>query len=106
MKNYLVVVAAITLSGCAVTLSEKAAKIQVHSQMSTILTKCKVLGPVSGEGAGIYSDGEQLAKNNAREKAADLGGDTLVITNLDRSIGKLFVKDPHTVVQGSALLCY
>jgi len=97
--------------GCAtVELTERASKVQVHNQMSTLLANCKNLGPVTGEGAGPIaapSDGIPQAKANAREKTADMGGDTLVILNTDVYAGSLI---PHrfgrAVVQGSAMKCY
>ncbi|QII84243.1 hypothetical protein G3T20_05725 [Bordetella hinzii] len=97
---------AVTLVGCAApTLSSRAQRVQVHTQMSTLLESCKKLGPVSASAdsafdrVGIVTQ----AKNNARDMVADKDGDTLVITNIDRfsEFGK-----NTAVAQGVALRCY
>ena len=92
----------IGLAGCA-SLTEKAAKIQVHSQMSTLLTACKVLGPVSANVSDPWlgrASAISKAKIKVREETADKGGDTIVITNTDTFIGE------SATVQGTALRCY
>ena len=104
MKNYLsVVAAAAALSGCAVTLTDKAAKIQVHNQMSTLLANCKTLGPVEAMGEDVWV-GTPVATTKAkvflREKTADLGGDTVVIINAD------YIGETKVVLQGVSMKCY
>lgn len=103
MKRFAVIGLVVMLSGCATTLTEKAAKIQVHSQMSTLLTACKVLGPISANASDPWmgqSGAMTKAKVAAREAVADKGGDTLVITNTDSFIGT------SATIQGTALRCY
>lgn len=99
---------AVILGGCASTsLTDRAARVQVHAQMSTLLKSCKKLGPVSASAESTFDFGGATiipqAKNNARDRVAELGGDTLVITNIDRfsEFGK-----NTAVAQGVALRCY
>jgi len=104
MKRIATIALVLSLTGCATTLTDKAAKIQVHSQMSTLLTACKVLGPVTGQGEDVWmgpNGSAPKAKVAAREAVADKGGDTLVITNTD-----LFDGGSKATVQGTALRCY
>lgn len=95
--------AAIVLTACAVPLTDKAANIQVHSQMSTLLSSCQKLGPVSATSKAVWSQPTVETKVLARERVADLKGDTLVITNIDET------KDLSgftTTVHGTAMKCY
>ena len=105
----LALVLTVALAGCAAPITERASKIQVHSQMSTLLANCKVLGPVSAEAPGSMVDaspGTQAAKNLARDKVSEMGGDTLVITNIDHMEGQLLITPAKAAVQGTALKCY
>lgn len=105
--GFALLLAVVVLAGCASapTLTDRAQRVQVHAQMSTLLESCQKLGPVSGSAdsafdrVGIVTQ----AKNNARDMVADKGGDTLVITNIDRfaEFGK-----NTAVAQGVALRCY
>lgn len=91
------------LAGCATTMSKKAADIQVHSQMSTLLTSCQKIGPVTATAKAVWIAPTVEAKNIARERVADLGGDTLVVTNIDETSDLTgFVTSLH----GVALRCY
>jgi len=78
--------------GCATPEmpSEKVLSVQVHRQTSTLLDKCQRLAQVSVRGQG--SMGMTLsaldiatlnAEQKAREKVADAGGDTVVLTTAD-----------------------
>ena len=91
---------AMTISGFLVacsTVSPKASKIQVHTQMSTLLSNCKNLGPVTG--AAQFPGQMDDAKNFIREAAADKNGDTVVILNSDHNLYSW-------TYQGIALRCY
>lgn len=95
-----VLIAVAVLSGCASTISPKAAKVQVHTQMSTLLSNCKNLGPVTATSRAFgYEEAWATAKNQIREAAADKDGDTLVILNTDRD-------GLNLTIQGTALRCY
>lgn len=105
MKRIATITLVLSLAGCATTMPDKAANVQVHSQMSTLLSACKILGPVSGKGeaSGFALAGSHVvaAKIAARVQAADKGGDTLVVTNIDEFDG-----GAKATVQGTALRCY
>jgi hypothetical protein len=96
MKNVLLIGIAFSLVACS-TVSPKAAKIQVHSQMSTLLSNCKNLGPV--EGIAKWPEDYDHAKVYLREAAADKNGDTVVILNRDRNAFS-------ETIQGTALRCF
>lgn len=105
----LALVLTVALAGCAAPMTERASKVQVHNQMSTLLAQCKIIGPVSGEAPGSMVDaslGDQTAKNMARDKVSEMGGDTLVVTNIDHIEGTLLITPAKAVVQGTALHCY
>lgn len=91
------------LTACAVPLADKAAKIQVHSQMSTLLAACQKIGPVNATSKAVWSQPTVEAKINARGQVADLGGDTLVVTNIDETSE---LTGFTTTVHGTALRCY
>jgi hypothetical protein len=94
---FLTVVLIPFLSAC-VTLSEKASKVQFHSQMSNAIIGCKRLGPVSVNlpSAGAFAHAVSAA---LRERAAELGADTVVVLNLDKTLAR-------STYQGMAMKCY
>jgi hypothetical protein len=102
-KSLLLALATCTyLIGCAntSTISTKASKVQVHTQMSTLLSNCKNLGPVAATSRALgYEEAWATSKNLIREAAADKDGDTLVILNTDRD-------GLNLTIQGTALRCY
>lgn len=105
-KKLLIAIGALFLAGCATpTLTERAARVQVHTQMSTLLDSCKKIGPVSASADSTFDPVGIVtqAKNNARDAVAEKGGDTLVITNTDKF--QEFGKNT-AVAQGVALRCY
>lgn len=97
---------AIFLSGCAAapTLSGPASKVQVIGQDSSLINKCKTIGPVSATKAAVMpaQDVLDMAEAEARERAAALGADAMSITNTDFKAG---LKNTMTV-QAVALKCY
>lgn len=100
MVRVFAVVAVAVLTGC-VTVSPEAEKVQVHSQVSTLLDSCKKLGPVTGSGsrAIAYRHAVETAKVKLREAAYHAGGDTVAIVNQDTHLGEVRL-------QGVALKCY
>lgn len=72
------------VAGCA-SVTEKAAPVQVHSQISSVLDKCKKLGPVNASVSSLSLAGSDELQIKLREATADLGGDTLVLLNIDES---------------------
>lgn len=109
-KIFLTAVAVTMASfGCAAppVASEKALKVQVHTQMSTILDKCNNLGPITARAIGamgldesIISSATKRARFELREQAFDIGGDTVVLLSSD------FVPPNQVQAQGQALKCY
>ena len=89
-------ITAILLSSCA-SLSDKAANVQVHTQLSSTLDKCKKLGPILARASVLAPDGELQVK--LREMAADMGGDTVVFLHLDKTL-------TEERLQGIAYKCY
>ena len=104
MKLFTLVAIALIMNGCA-TIPEKAMKIQVHSQVSSLLTDCKKIRPVDGTASSMLSPEQAIseAKVTMREKTADLGGDTVAILNTDITTS---VTSWTAYVQGVALTCY
>lgn len=98
----LVVLLAITACASPPVMTDKAARIQVHRQGSTMIPNCKIVGPIT-----TTADGWNLAPSyavekgtiKARENASDKGGDSLIILNMD-STGDILT------IQASALKCY
>lgn len=86
------------LYGCA-SISDKAAGIQVHTQISSALDKCKKIGPVSARVTSLQLSGPEELSVKLREAVADQGGDTLVLLNLDETLTELRQ-------QGIAYRCY
>ncbi len=110
-KIFLIAILLVVLNGCATKISDRAAKIQVHHQMSTLLSNCKKLGPVSSPSTEwtptLRPDMAGLdAEAKARDAVAELGGDTLVIINTDLYNGDFVGKSSKAVVQGMAMKCY
>ena len=95
--------------------SPEAAKVQVHTQMSTLLKDCKNLGAVTAKSTsqyGLDTTGTQLAqtqaKNGAREQVVSLGGDTLVVLNYDMQVFNNIGIATYQIqtLQGTAMKCY
>lgn len=109
MKNSTITFAiCLALAGCAAppVATEKALKVQVHTQMSTILDRCKNLGSISARAVGemgmnhsIISSGAEKARFALREQTYDLGGDTVVLLGTD------FLPPNQMQAQGQALKC-
>ncbi len=96
------------LVGCTAppVASEKALMVQVHTQMSTILDRCKNLGSITARAVGemgldesIISSGRKKAQFALREQAFDMGGDTVVLLSSD------FIPPNQVQAQGQALKC-
>ena len=101
-SKLLIALCAVFCASCATPMSPKAAAIQVHNQMSTLLTNCKNLGPINATVTDAVWGSDKAArdaKTQVREQAADKGGDTVVIVNTDLTA-------TSATVQGAALRCY
>ena len=102
MSNSLPIVAILTLSlvGCA-TISDDARKVQVHSQVSSILSDCEKLGPVDASTSFFQLGSTVVADLDAqlRQATFELGGDSVAIINSEQSPTRYFA-------QGVAFRCY
>lgn len=104
-NKYLLMAAyVVSLAGCTATMTDRAAKVQVYDQMSSLVDGCTQIGPVSAkaEHAMLPSTIIYQAKNDARDKAAAMGANALVITNTDMSTHLGY---REATVQGIALRC-
>lgn len=106
-KNTLIAFCAVILAGCTnlPTMSDRASKIQIHKQSSVLLAGCKKLGPADAtisalQMAEIVYDAA-IAK--ARDNAAALGGDSMVIFDVEHTISGL---TNAVTVHATALQCY
>lgn len=99
-SSLFLLVALAALSGCT-TLSEKAAQVQVHGQVSNLLDSCRKLGPVTAAAPRVWGPDQAFreAKVRLRETTSDLGGDTVAILNTDTLLTEV-------TIQGRAFKCY
>lgn len=88
----------ISLAACA-TVTDKAAPIQVHSQINSVLDKCKNLGPVNASVSSLNLDSQSALEVQLREATANLGGDSVAIIHTDSTLTK-----EH--MQGIAFKCF
>lgn len=88
----LLVIAVPLWAACAAPLmpNERALSVQIHRQTSNLLDKCQRIASISvrGQGSmGMTMSALDMATINAeqmaREKVADAGGDTVVLTTVD-----------------------
>ena len=70
------VVCFVSLGGC-VTLSQEAAGVQVHSQVSGLLDGCTKLGPVTASTSAFQLSSESALEAALREETAKMGGDSV-----------------------------
>ena len=107
-KKFLIVLmmfhSLIFLNCCAHSISRSALSVQVHKQMSNLLSGCIKLGPVSavnGDAMGWHKRGRtSRAISTIRDKVYRMRGDSVVILSSEQ-IG---LRDVH--VQGIAFRCY
>ena len=86
------------LTACGSTPETPGAKIQVHTQFSAALQGCNRLGPVRSTVAKrLFVDSWPALEAELREQTAKLGGDTLVLLQLDKATNTR---------HGMALKCY
>jgi len=106
MKNLLSgSIAILTLCACAAPvppLSPAASRVQVQSQNSNLLGKCKMLRPVSASASSINpAVADKIVGRSLMEQTAAAGGDVFVLTSKRA--------DPNTMtlsIQGTAMKCY
>jgi hypothetical protein len=103
MKKVFLAVFLLANSSCA-TITPDAANIVVHSQVSTVLDACQMLGPISAEASAwkalSWSQVYQQVKNNLRHEAATkYDADSIAIMNIDTYTTK-------AVAHGIAYKCF
>lgn len=81
------------LASCATkSISPQAANVQVHRDVSTMLSDCKKLGPVTGTGSkplgnAVGSEGAiQEAIGDIREATYAISGDSVALVNQEISL--------------------
>ena len=81
---------AISLSGCATTLSNKGALVRVTNQSEDVRS-CKYLGQVSSSsswgGFAATGVGFESAMNELKNKAADMGANVLLTQVISNTMG-------------------
>lgn len=95
MKEFIAtIIAASLLSGC-VSMTPRAQAIQVHKPDSSLIARCKQLGPIAAHASGLgkltMDDVELQAQNNLRDTAAEKypEADSIVVINADRHINSV-----------------
>jgi hypothetical protein len=98
IKKLVVIGCVLALSACATKeISPGASRVQVHRQVSSLLSDCKKLGPVSGYGTKPLGNalGSTGAINEAigdlREATYNLGGDSVAVVNKEESVSSVRV---------------
>lgn len=103
MKLVFPALALVLLSGC-VSITPRAARIQVLRGDTTQVQGCKRLGRIDGDALASkldYDSVNQQAVNNMRDAAASKWGDqadTIVVSNVDQLT-------THSIAHGTAFAC-
>ena len=90
--------AAVLGSGCA-SVSEKAARVQFHSQQSNAINGCKRLAPVTVKESRFKPSALDFLSVKLREAAADFGADSVVVLSSEETLTEI-------IVQGVAYKCF
>ena len=85
-------------AGCA-TLSEKAARVQMHRQQSTAIASCTRLAPVAVRESRFKPAAVDFLSVKVREAAADAGGDSVLVLGAEEALTEV-------VVHGVAYKCF
>lgn len=86
------------LFGCT-TISERAAKVQFHSQLSSALDGCKRIAPLVVRVSKFSLNTDTEINVALREAAAETGGDTVVALNQDGTLSEI-------IQHGISYKCY
>ncbi|MBK7052004.1 MAG: hypothetical protein IPH54_15540 [Rhodoferax sp.] len=70
--------------------------------MASLPGSCERISAVTGFAEGTVSQPTQAAQDAARERVAELGGDTLLITAIDQTSRTM---KSTTTVRGTAMRC-
>jgi hypothetical protein len=67
-------------------MSNQAAAVQVHSQISSVLDGCTKLGPVTATTSQFQMDSNSALNAQLREATATLGGDSVALVHTDETL--------------------
>ena len=90
------------LAHCSGNQAGKIKAIQVHNDMASLPGSCERISAVTGFAEGTVSQPTQAAQDAARERVAELGGDTPLITAIDQTSRTM---KSTTTVRGTAMRC-
>lgn len=93
-----IILLALAATGCT-TISEKASKIQFHSQLSQALDGCKRIAPVQAVESRFKPQATESLSVKIREAASDVGADSVVTLNMEETMTEVRL-------QGIAYKCY
>ena len=99
LKTKIILSLCLILLAACVSVTDKAAPIQVHSQLNSVLDKCKNLGPVNASVSSLNLDSQGALEVMLREATANLGGDSVAIIHSNSTLTQ-----EH--MQGIAFKCY
>jgi hypothetical protein len=90
MRAASVILVALVAAGCSAPLSQAGREVRVMT--SDAMSRCTRVGSVAGTGAngGSTAENERNATDEARNRAAELGGNAIAITS--REVTPLFTK--------------
>jgi len=97
-KSIALAIAIFAISGCA-TISENAAHVQFHSQLSNALDGCTRIAPVTVRVSQFSIDSTSEISIALREAAAKTGGDSVVALNQDETLTEI-------IQHGISYKCY
>lgn len=106
MKSLVLILTALLFVGCATKLSPQAENIALLYEKPQ---NCKLLGREIGQkvdswGAMSLLKLRQSAINNLKNKAANLGGDTIFILNMEKGLNSM-LGAPEYLVEGDIYKC-
>lgn len=93
-----IILLVLVTAGCT-TISEKASKIQFHSQLSQALDGCKRIAPVQAVESRFKPQAIESLRVKIREAASDLGADSVVALNMEETMTEVRL-------EGIAYKCY
>ena len=97
-KHITCYLAVVALAGCT-TISERAATVQFHTQLSNALDGCTRIAPVTVTVSRFALRQDDEISVALREAAANTGGDTVVALNRDETISEI-------IQHGISYKCY
>lgn len=90
----------IELSVCSDQRRSRGDKVAVLKEAGALPSNCERIGPVSGFAQATVGQATPAAELAARERVADMGGDTLLISSVNQG-----TSSASMTVRGTALRC-